>query len=274
MEVKLKGTSVSFTDSRFRSNQCCFHSDRKTSKKTSNKLFFQRIREFSADIGLYTIHLDADTLKRIFPISSSSFGIPCRDMTRHFTHSNRSISFYDLQCVALGGRRRWEAEVDGERAGVDWLSAPISPSPRGIITAALSTLRWWDKEAKLRFFILFAPSHSLHTYYNLLFLSHFDITFKRKIFCTQRAHKRLRRSVAGVGARLCRTRKKGQRTFRVKKKNASMMVVARFFIDFLYTFTSSANTARAPREERNFSLRAPHALHFFRGWRKGVAKKR
>lgn len=40
MEVKLKGTSVSFTDSRFRSNQCCFHSDRKTSKKNLQQAFF------------------------------------------------------------------------------------------------------------------------------------------------------------------------------------------------------------------------------------------
>lgn len=54
----------------------------------------------------------------------------------------------------------------GERAGVD------SPSsPHSFLTAALSTLRWLDKETKLRFFILLAPSHLLLHTHNIFSLS-------------------------------------------------------------------------------------------------------
>lgn len=152
-------------------NLCWLREEKKTPRvgETRRSFFANRIREFS--IRVCSVRLCEEISSSRSPHHHRR-GALCRDMTRHLTHSHSLLNLtllvsYDLQCAALEAKKKLNGkEVEkpklGERAGVGWLASGSSS-----LSLTLSTLRWRDKEAELRFcslcFILFAPSHSTYT---------------------------------------------------------------------------------------------------------------
>lgn len=157
----------------------------------------------------------------------------CLDVTRHLTHSKPAsqISFYDLQRWGKNKKKKMSRSFFSESGGRK--KPPSSPPFPFSLTrkSSLSLVRQGSENC-----VFFHPFRSISLvtqvlHFLSLHLSH--VERKNFFFCAHTCQKFCASSC--VGARLCRTRKKGQRTF--EKCFNDGRGDARFFYRF-FLFTS------------------------------------